>query len=165
MIFKVVSGGQTGVDQAALLAARACGIVTGGYVPYKWKTESGPAPWLAEFGLEELGTPDYAKRTLRVTMDAHAMLWLGDASTPGGRCTKHACYDCMIPTLFSTPSLHAIDVVAWLRRLRPRLVLMVAGNRESKSPGIGLRSQRFLNSVFSTALAEQNLAAHHAPAG
>jgi hypothetical protein len=33
MIGKVISGGQTGVDQAALRAAKACGIPTGGWAP------------------------------------------------------------------------------------------------------------------------------------
>jgi len=42
----VVSGGQTGVDQAALRAARASGIATGGWAPKGWATEAGPAPWL-----------------------------------------------------------------------------------------------------------------------
>lgn len=51
-IDNVISGGQTGVDQAALRAARASGIVTGGFAPKGWATEDGPAPWLgSEYGL------------------------------------------------------------------------------------------------------------------
>ena len=51
MIGKIISGGQTGVDQAALRAAKACGIPTGGWAPKGWRTEDGPAPWLADLGL------------------------------------------------------------------------------------------------------------------
>src|SRR5262249_6057013 len=41
MIGKVISGGQTGVDQVALRAAKACGIPTGGWAPKGWRTEDG----------------------------------------------------------------------------------------------------------------------------
>lgn len=33
MIKKVISGGQTGADQAGLLAARVCGVDVGGTAP------------------------------------------------------------------------------------------------------------------------------------
>ena len=46
MLSFVISGGQTGVDQAALRAARTAGIPTGGFAPLGWSTEDGPAPWL-----------------------------------------------------------------------------------------------------------------------
>jgi hypothetical protein len=39
------------------------------------------------------------------------------------------------------------DVVAWLVRQRVK-VLNVAGNRESRSPGIGGQVERFLGEVF-----------------
>lgn len=47
MLERIVSGGQTGADQAALRAARAAGLPTGGWAPRGWLTEEGPAPWLA----------------------------------------------------------------------------------------------------------------------
>lgn len=52
-LIKIVTGGQTGADQGALLAARAAGIATGGWAPLGWMTEDGPAPWLADFRLIE----------------------------------------------------------------------------------------------------------------
>jgi hypothetical protein len=39
MLAKVISGGQTGADQAGRRAARAAGIPTGGWAPLGWKTE------------------------------------------------------------------------------------------------------------------------------
>jgi hypothetical protein len=58
MIQRVISGGQTGVDQAALRAAKACGIPTGGWCPLGFLTEAGPMPALADFGLAEMPTAD-----------------------------------------------------------------------------------------------------------
>jgi hypothetical protein len=63
MIGKIICGGQTGVDQAALRAARACGIQTGGWAPRGFRTDDGPAPWLADFGLREHPSADYPDRT------------------------------------------------------------------------------------------------------
>lgn len=52
---RVISGGQSGVDQAALRAARAAGIPTGGSMPRGFLTEDGPRPDFAElYGLVEL---------------------------------------------------------------------------------------------------------------
>jgi hypothetical protein len=48
---KVISGGQTGVDQAALRAAKACGLATGGWCPPGRACESGVIP--PEFPLQE----------------------------------------------------------------------------------------------------------------
>src|SRR5215471_622285 len=52
---RIVTGGQTGVDQAALFAATMCKIKTGGYGYQKdgkqYLTEEGEAPWLQEYGL------------------------------------------------------------------------------------------------------------------
>jgi Circularly permutated YpsA SLOG family len=53
VIARIITGGQTGADQGGLRAARAAGIATGGFAPKGWATETGAAPWLAEFGLVE----------------------------------------------------------------------------------------------------------------
>ena len=42
MIEKVISGGQTGVDQAALDSAIRCSISYGGWLPRGRMTENGP---------------------------------------------------------------------------------------------------------------------------
>jgi putative molybdenum carrier protein len=50
-LVKIISGGQTGVDQAALRAAKACGLATGGWCPPGRACESGVIP--PEFPLQE----------------------------------------------------------------------------------------------------------------
>lgn len=55
LLEKVISGGQTGADQAGLKAAKKCGIPTGGFIPPRFVTSNGPSPWLGEeYGLVEI---------------------------------------------------------------------------------------------------------------
>ena len=48
MLDKVISGGQTGADQAGWRAARAVGIPTGGWMPLGFLTEDSPRPEFAD---------------------------------------------------------------------------------------------------------------------
>src|SRR5215470_19056842 len=56
---KIVTGGQTGVDQAALFAAKVCQVQTGGCAYQKdgkvYVTEEGEADWLRTYNLEPIG--------------------------------------------------------------------------------------------------------------
>ena len=52
MLERVISGGQTGADQAGLRAARACGIPTGG-----WLTGAAPPPGVAWHAPDREGFP------------------------------------------------------------------------------------------------------------
>lgn len=42
MSLLIISGGQTGADQAGWRAARRCGLATGGRMPREFETEDGP---------------------------------------------------------------------------------------------------------------------------
>src|SRR4051794_27102312 len=88
---KVVSGGQTGADQAGLRAAKAAGIETGGWAPLGWETEDGPAPWLASFGLEECPRRGYQARTEANSRDSDGTLWFGSTDRQGYGATVAAC--------------------------------------------------------------------------
>lgn len=56
----IITGGQTGADQAAWRAAKACGLPTGGYMPKGYLTEDGPRPEFAtEFGAVAMTTSHY----------------------------------------------------------------------------------------------------------
>jgi Circularly permutated YpsA SLOG family len=154
MLEKIISGGQTGADQAGLRAARAAGITTGGWALRGWLTESEdgrhnvPAPWLAEFGLVDCPEPGYPARTRANVLASDGTLFFGDWTTQGGAATLDACRLSRKPFLIvfrgtTRPS----QVVAWLREQNVRL-LHVAGNRESKDPGIGARVESFVGRVF-----------------
>jgi hypothetical protein len=91
MLTKIITGGQTGVDQAGWRAARAAGIPTGGYMPLGFLTESGPRPEFAEmYGAVETETADYRERTRVNVGAADATLWLGTTSSRGFRATHDA---------------------------------------------------------------------------
>ena len=84
---KVISGGQTGADQAGLAAAARFGIPTGGWMPRGWKTAAGPDPELGRrFGLRE-HAGDYADRTEASARDSEATIWFGASDSSGARAT------------------------------------------------------------------------------
>jgi hypothetical protein len=75
VLTEVVSGVQTGVDQAGWRAARAFGIPTGGWMPRGFLTEDGPRPDLAAaFGAVEMPTASYPARTAQSIGDAGTTL-------------------------------------------------------------------------------------------
>lgn len=155
MLAKVISGGQTGADQGALRAAQAAGVPTGGWAPRGWLVESPDgnrdvaAPWLApRFGLVECAELGYPPRTRANARDSDGTLWFGNPDTSGAYTTLEACRELGRPVLLvvrgrTRPS----DVAAWIAANDIK-VLNVAGNRESKAPGIGARVERFLADVF-----------------
>lgn len=74
-MLKVISGGQTGVDQSALVAASYFGFATGGLMPKGFATEKGPNPELAKrFGLTESESPHYDHRTRENVRVADAII-------------------------------------------------------------------------------------------
>jgi hypothetical protein len=150
MLEKVVTGGQTGADQAGWRAARAFGIPTGGYMPLGFLTEAGPRPGFAElYGAVEMRTAAYPPRTEANVRETDATLWFGNPDTPGGKATLHACAGMGRPRFIVArgDGIKPSDVAEWIRS-RGVKVLNVAGNRESAAPGIGARVERFLREVF-----------------
>jgi hypothetical protein len=148
VLAKIISGGQTGTDQAALRAARAAGIPTGGYAAKGWLTEDGPNPGLAEFGLVEAPVAGYPARTRLNVALADAALWFGDPASPGGKLTLSSAGRKGIPCLVVRDSVTTHDVADWVRGLGGGAVLLVAGNRESSCPGIGAWAEAFLGAVL-----------------
>jgi hypothetical protein len=148
MVKLVISGGQTGVDQAAWRAAKACGIPTGGKMPLGYLTEDGPRPdFAALYGAVEMPTVDYPARTRANVQDADATLWFGDAASRGGLCTAKACRDSGKPMLTITRGLRPSQIASVIRA-KGWQVLNIAGSRESNDLGIGQRVERFLADLF-----------------
>jgi Circularly permutated YpsA SLOG family len=151
MITLVISRGQTGADQAGWRAAEACGIPTGGWMPFEFLSEDGTQRWFANiYGAREMPTKSCPARTVKNVQDSDATLWFGSTDSPGAKTTLEACERLHKPVMLVTPSevILASDVVEWLRRNPQIKRLDIAGNRESKAPGTGERVERFLRVVF-----------------
>lgn len=143
VITKIISGGQTGADQGGLVAARRLGLQTGGYAPKGYRTEAGPALWLAGWGLTEATSSNYKDRTGYNIRSSDATLILGIKSA-GSTYTQWFCHVFEYPCLWLVPEMTDMNRLQdWLKGNRVR-TLNVADNRESVNPGINARTQEFL---------------------
>jgi hypothetical protein len=151
MLLKIVRGGQTGADQAAWRAAKACGLATGGWMPKGFLTEEGPRPEFAElYGAQEMPTADYRQRTEQNVRESGGLIWFGRTDTAGAEATLLACQAMGRPRLLvlHRTELRTSDAAGWLATQPQVSALNIAGNRESKAPGIGDRVERFLVELF-----------------
>ena len=82
MIEKVVSGGQTGVDRAALDAAIEAGIGCGGWCPRGRRAEDGIIP--KRYPLKQTIGSGYFERTRRNVEDANGTLIVASGELNGG---------------------------------------------------------------------------------
>ncbi len=82
MFTKLVSGGQTGVDRAALDAALAARIACGGWCPAGRRAEDGPIP--ARYPLDETPSAVYRQRTEWNVRDSDGTLILARGALTGG---------------------------------------------------------------------------------
>jgi hypothetical protein len=137
VIERIVSGGQTGVDRAALDFAMAQGIPHGGFCPRGRRSESGPIP--ARYRLVETATAVYAERTLLNLQHSDGTLVITrGAATGGTKRTIEGCRDAGKPCLVVDleEELQPAAFAAWVHANGIR-TLNVAGPRESTRPGIG----------------------------
>jgi len=148
---KVISGGQTGVDRAALEAARDCGIETGGYAPARYMTDIGVDLTLREFNLMPRGT--YAQRTRLNVRAADCTLCFMTGDSPGMRVTLDALAELQRPYLRVNP-FDDFDFVVeavqrFMRQRRPCWwIVNVAGHRERTHPGIYTRTAAILRAAW-----------------
>ena len=140
MIEKIVSGGQTGADRAALDVALELGIATGGWVPRGRRAEDGTIP-ARYVGLVESESGDYAQRTRLNVRDSDATLVFAFGEPTGGtaltaRCARDLGRPVLVLDLDERTRAEAVDrLLDWLGETAPR-VLNVAGPRLSGEPRI-----------------------------
>ena len=154
---RLVSGGQTGVDRAALDTAVALGIPYGGWCPAGGRAEDLPDQpgLLARYPhLRETPEADSSVRTRRNVHDSDATLVLVPHErwhSPGTAWTIECCRDLGRPHLVT--KVDAGDEVAdWLSALPEGVVLNVAGPRESQSPGVYDAARALLARVLAAVL-------------
>ena len=92
MIIKIISGGQTGADQAGLAAGKELNIQTGGVAPLGFRTDAGPNPALKElYNLIAHESFNYKPRTIENAKNSTGTIWFGEDSSPGGKLTLSTC--------------------------------------------------------------------------
>ncbi len=93
MLKLIISGGQTGVDRAALDAALHCNIQCGGHCPNGRLAEDGKIH--SRYPLKELISKRYMDRTLKNILDADGTVIIYNKALNGGTaltsklCEKH----------------------------------------------------------------------------
>lgn len=148
-VARLVSGGQTGVDRAALDVAVELGIPYGGWCPAGGWAEDLPEPpgLLAAYPLlQEAASRDPAVRTRRNVRDSDATLVVRHSASPGTDLTEQSARRLGRPILVTRGD--PAEVSAWLAALGPGIVLNVAGPRESEQPGAYDAARRLLRTVL-----------------
>lgn len=147
----IVSGGQTGVDRAALDWAIRHGIPHGGWCPKGRRAEDGPIN--ARYDLQETASATYARRTWLNVRDSDGTLIFNLGPLEGGTLETVRCAE----TLHKPYRVLPLDgedweavtqaVVGWLKA-GCFARLNIAGPRESERPGIHARVSAILESCL-----------------
>ena len=156
MIDKIVSGGQTGVDQAGLLIANELKIPLGGWCPKGGLDEDGTCILKIYPSLKETATTDPDERTKLNIRDSDGTLIivpclpLPEKIQDGTRLTIADAERQRKPFLIISliDREHAVDEIReWISRESIR-VLNIAGPRESNSPGIHSQACDLFRELF-----------------
>ncbi len=132
---KIISGGQTGVDRAALDVARELKIPCGGWCPKGRKAEDGVID--AIYPLQETPSENYSQRTEWNVRDADGLLILNTGDLAGGTALAVAYakkYSKPYFLIDLTETLNKKTFQQWLQK-NNIAILSVGGPRESHKPG------------------------------
>ncbi|HQP56704.1 MAG TPA: putative molybdenum carrier protein [Syntrophorhabdus sp.] len=150
-VAKIVSGGQTGADRAALDFAISRDIPHGGWLPKGRKTEDGKLP--ETYQLQEMPSAAYSKRTKKNIQESDATLIISHGVLTGGSAlTQCLAQDLGKPYLHVDLNLSSVQesarvINAWIRHHDIR-VLNIAGPRSSKDPKIYEQTMNLLERAF-----------------
>ena len=145
---RIISGGQTGVNRAALDVAIEFGIPCGGWCPRGRMAEDGPID--PKYPLRETKSQEYQFRTEANVIEAEGTLILTMGKLPEG-----AAYAAKAALRHRKPHL-IIDlnkkikpdaILKWAAAHKIRVV-NIAGPKESRKPGIYEKTRQFLHTVL-----------------
>ncbi|MBM4201152.1 MAG: hypothetical protein FJ189_07685 [Gammaproteobacteria bacterium] len=137
MLKKIISGGQTGVDRAALDAALACSFACGGWCPEDSRAEDGHLP--ERYPLTPLAGGGYPERTRENVLEADgtAIIYFGELEG-GTELTAYLCMKNNRPYKLvdgdEVTVERAVQLLCRFVRERRIGVLNVAGPRASSRP-------------------------------
>jgi hypothetical protein len=160
MIRKIISGGQTGVDRAALDAAIKLAVAHGGWIPQGRITEEGPLP--EKYKLKETRSSGYAERTAKNVQDADGTLIISRGLLTGGsEYTREMAVKHRRPWLHIDLSQMAVFQAAnainqWVLQNEIE-ILNVAGPRASKDPDLYQDALNIIESVYYLGLVETSM--------
>ena len=154
---KIISGGQTGADRAALDVAIKHRITHGGWVPRGRPAEDGYIP--SKYNLQEMRSWSYSKRTEQNVIDSDGTLIFSHGPLIGG-----SALTVKMALKHSRPNLHidlsdiyifkaSVLIFNWLRNNHIE-TLNVAGPRASEDPDIYRQVKAVLEDVL---LLESNI--------
>ncbi|WP_040549516.1 putative molybdenum carrier protein [Pedosphaera parvula] len=146
---KIISGGQTGADRAALDFALAHGIPHGGWCPRGRLAEDGPLG--SQYQLTEIPSADSAQRTEWNVRDSDATVIFSLNSELSGGTLKTLEFT----QSHGKPLLHILrsepnpsqSLASFIQHHRAKS-LNIAGPRESEEPGIGIFVRNALEKLF-----------------
>ncbi len=158
-IRKIISGGQTGTDQAALKAGQKLGFKTGGWCPPGRICENGKIP--PEYQLQETESERSDKATqiprsqrteFNVRDSDATLILLPQHIIPdeGTDCTIKFAAELDKPYLIVDPYIPDAPeiIIEWLNQTSAE-ILNIAGPSETNSPGINTKVYNLLIKTFS----------------
>ena len=162
MIKRIISGGQTGADRAALDFAIKMDLPHGGWIPKGRMAEDGPIP--ARYNLKEMPTKNFPQRTERNVKKAdgtlivsHGKLTLGSDLTRK-MALKHN-KPCLHIDLNETSIFEVTEQInQWVMENRIE-VLNIACSRASKDPKIYRAVYELLETIYYMVVSKENVVA------
>ncbi len=151
---KVISGGQTGADEAGLEAAWQANFKTGGHAPKGYRTLNGANTKLrTKYGLIEHESFEYRPRTILNVKNSDGTARFAEFfNSPGELLTKRAIDQEYKPWFDADMTGDGVCVghdcfLQWLDDHQIK-ILNVSGNTEQTSPGIYKKVLAFLTECF-----------------
>lgn len=149
---KIVSGGQSGVDRAALDFAIQHALEHGGWCPRGRLAEDGVIPPV--YRLRETESTEFDERTQKNVLDSDATLIVVRVKElSGGTAFTKTCAEHQGRPLLVVCEKDGVasgaDAISKFLRLNQVRTLNVAGPRESQAPGLG----KFVRELLATVLA------------